>query len=860
MDFAITNLYRNVIEDVTLLYDVFMLCKNSRHYQHNGKTSYKSILSDYLEIVSYTINEETLDEAKLSYHIQQGDNNYTPRSNDHSSDGLYNTEISPGYKQGPSGRAIVVSKHKHSANHRPPLLSEMDEGTARKTMMNLTWQYIRTVILQFIFEEGSQFPFWAAKVSILVNDDVLKLCNPRNLVLGIFSPTGYPGRDLSLPGLWMSALRLRWESGLYEGILPYLGAVFLLNCDAILMWTQKFTLTTVAPFIYGTRGIRHNDSMETGESYLLKSRPNSMNGSSAGNREKDTKQFKHNDSLGHLATLKHANNTFPAIASPARHSLETDYEFQITSHTVHMPLENDKQKTNHKKHVHIAVEDKQDIAVEDWTASYAADENLPPDESISDPSQNGEMVPSVVRPSDETVIPSRRRRDHSTATDAMQSTSVTKQTQPTLYCTDDDDLTAFACVDGGVVDLSAMPPLEVPPVADGYRKESFPRVDSASSTGSASTSEGRVKERKGLTSANSGEFTWNPISRTYSQDGMVLMGDITELYDNRRNHYNSSKPTNTLLHPNEMISEFNQDKDVSPKGSNSLKERSNSLIPSPRSEENSKSKDWWNPLHWMSTHIPQRYTLMQMAGRLLRSGLAHPCFMIALLMVKDQTLRCITTMERHSAASNGSGTEPDSAASEAMSGMLSKELNPITLLKDINVSGNNYWFHVFLDLAKQKGFIFCLTRGMRSLLAANLIPVSFACVGGGMLETLLYRRMLRPSADDALADIRDLSRDVHLSTHHRITSSSLTAGTRGLFMEAQTMISKHGAWSLLSYFYMTTFQIIPGFFNFLSSRICLFLICGPSQIRERQLRRRKELLGLFLRNKRERETMSMGAR
>ena len=62
--------------------------------------------------------------------------------------------------------------------------------------------------------------------------------------------------------------------------------------------------------------------------------------------------------------------------------------------------------------------------------------------------------------------------------------------------------------------------------------------------------------------------------------------------------------------------------------------------------------------------------------------------------------------------------------------------------------------------------------------------------------------------------------------------------------------SKHGAWSLMSYFYMTSLQIIPGFFNFLSSRILLFLAFGPSQMRERQLRRRKELLGMYIKNKR----------
>jgi len=72
MDFALTNAYRNVIEDVTLLYDMHMLCKNSRYNHRFGLTSLPEKLTEYLEIVSYVINEETLDEAKLAYHIQQG--------------------------------------------------------------------------------------------------------------------------------------------------------------------------------------------------------------------------------------------------------------------------------------------------------------------------------------------------------------------------------------------------------------------------------------------------------------------------------------------------------------------------------------------------------------------------------------------------------------------------------------------------------------------------------------------------------------------------------------------------------------------------------------------------------------------
>ena len=49
--------------------------------------------------------QETLDETKLSYHIQQGDNNYQPRSNDHSSDYVF-----AGADQG-TGEVLYGSRH-----------------------------------------------------------------------------------------------------------------------------------------------------------------------------------------------------------------------------------------------------------------------------------------------------------------------------------------------------------------------------------------------------------------------------------------------------------------------------------------------------------------------------------------------------------------------------------------------------------------------------------------------------------------------------------------------------------------------------------------------------------------------------
>ena len=162
-----------------------------------------------------------------------------------------------------------------------------------------------------------------------------------------------------------------------------------------------------------------------------------------------------------------------------------------------------------------------------------------------------------------------------------------------------------------------------------------------------------------------------------------------------------------------------------------------------------------------------------------------------------------------------------------------------------------------MEVVAKKGIVFVFYRGLRSVMAANLIPYHFDIIGGGMLQAILFRRMLRPVADDELHDIRDLSRDVGLDSSQTLTAASyLTSGTRGIFKEAQSMTRRHGAWSLMSYTYMTAMQVVPGFCNFLGGRLFLFLALGPSQVRERQIRRRKELLSLYVLNKREKEEAS----
>ena len=300
MEFSLTNGYRLLTEDITLMYDMYMLCKNSRYYKRDGKTQYRSIFRDYFNLLKYVIHEESLDDAKLNYHINTGNNDYIPRSNDYSSTYLYDTHIEGTGKRTRSG-----------SNAPAPLIREMDQLHAKQTILLLAWYYMRTVILQFLVEEASQYPFWSSKVSVVLSDEIFHLCNPKNLFLGFWSPTGYPGNDVSLPRLWFSALKLRWENGLWEGILPYLGAISCMNLHTLINWSQKFTLRSVVPYIYGRGHLTHSDSVDVGESFLQKTPDSSKDDLLMVDDIDDdnttntiSKSFAHNDSMSNIAILK----------------------------------------------------------------------------------------------------------------------------------------------------------------------------------------------------------------------------------------------------------------------------------------------------------------------------------------------------------------------------------------------------------------------------------------------------------------------------------------------------------------------------------------------------------------------------
>ena len=203
--------------------------------------------------------------------------------------------------------------------------------------------------------------------------------------------------------------------------------------------------------------------------------------------------------------------------------------------------------------------------------------------------------------------------------------------------------------------------------------------------------------------------------------------------------------------------------------------------------------------------LPTMMTPSMILYRCVRYTLSHPFYVVVLLMLKSQNL-------------SGRNDHSD------------------TLI--VGDSSKQNWLSTVVEIAAKRGSLYILFRGLRSVIAACLVPYDFSILGFGVVEMLLYRRMTRPIVEDELSDIKERSLDANIYTSTRV----LTTGTRGLLMEAQGMTMRHGVSSMLVYSVMSCFLYLPGLCNFMAARGLLFLVTGPSATRRRQLIRRKELV------------------
>ena len=163
MDSSLIQTYRLVMQDCVLLYDVFSLTTNSIR----GLPSVR----EYLDAVQAVI----LEESRLK----------RPRGDDADS-------LLQGYSS-PMGR----------------------EKSAGKQSINLIWEYFHSVLLPFVVEELSQYPFWAAKVSLLTDDVLLDsvkdmplsaMLKPESLATKFFSHIATKAKQQGLLALFEGSL------------------------------------------------------------------------------------------------------------------------------------------------------------------------------------------------------------------------------------------------------------------------------------------------------------------------------------------------------------------------------------------------------------------------------------------------------------------------------------------------------------------------------------------------------------------------------------------------------------------------------------------------------------------------------
>lgn len=116
------------------------------------------------------------------------------------------------------------------------------EFSAERQSINLIWEYVHSVLLPFLLEELSQFPFWAAKVALLTDDAVLDSIKDAPLS-GIFSP-------VSLSSRFFGHIAAKYTQhgllSLFEGSMPYLYVAFFSNIRHIEEASRTFLVNLVA--------------------------------------------------------------------------------------------------------------------------------------------------------------------------------------------------------------------------------------------------------------------------------------------------------------------------------------------------------------------------------------------------------------------------------------------------------------------------------------------------------------------------------------------------------------------------------------------------------------------------------------
>lgn len=136
----------------------------------------------------------------------------------------------------------------------------------------------------------------------------------------------------------------------------------------------------------------------------------------------------------------------------------------------------------------------------------------------------------------------------------------------------------------------------------------------------------------------------------------------------------------------------------------------------------------------------------------------------------------------------------------------------VRMVSTSDLNGQN-WVSAYFSLVTTQG-ISALYTGLRISGMLALLPFS-PWYTMGIPETVLFRRMSGQGKDDSLG---------------------------GSFSVIYDAVAGEGLLGLLSYGLLTFSQTLPGFATFAATRALLWLVCGTTIQREKQYKRRKEIL------------------
>ena len=184
MDFHLTKYFRLISDDIILIIDVIRIYRKKR--------TEPLTLKEFTETLAMVIQQESQD-------LIAATNNNTTTNNTF---GIRNKNM------------INSSKNNNMI------------------LRDICWEFFHSVILKFLLEELSQYPFWAAKVALITSPS-LSHCTIHAMI-----------------STWFLKIKNKFQvdgiAGLYEGYVPFLVASIIQNYDSFENSLRQFFVAIMA--------------------------------------------------------------------------------------------------------------------------------------------------------------------------------------------------------------------------------------------------------------------------------------------------------------------------------------------------------------------------------------------------------------------------------------------------------------------------------------------------------------------------------------------------------------------------------------------------------------------------------------